>query len=325
MENRASYVTVGTFVVLLMLGLAGFVVWLTKSSFSESIQRYHVYLTGSVTGLLEGSIVRYQGVPVGIVRDIRIAPQDINQIQVLIEVPSETPITEDSIASLELQGITGTAYIQITAGAKDSKPLEPRSYGEIPVIKSKPSTIAAVLDSAPHLVGDLRQLLDRAGKMLNDENQQKVSQILTDATVVSANLRQASGDLSATMTSMRRTADSIDRLTTSIETGWVKPGADAIASLQKTVGIVEVKADQIATDLKRLSSSFASAADNLAGVLKDSRKPLTDFSQRGLYQLSDLAAEMRVLVSTLNRVTTQFERNPARFLIGPGNGGVPAK
>ena len=71
METRASYVLVGAF-VLLMLAAAGlFVVWLGRYQAEETFAYYDIYFGESVAGLQVGGAVRYQGVEVGRVQDIR--------------------------------------------------------------------------------------------------------------------------------------------------------------------------------------------------------------------------------------------------------------
>ena len=74
MEIRAHYVAVGAF-VLLMVALAFVtVLWLARGELRTQYARYDIYFTGPVTGLREGSIVEYNGVPVGKVLDVRIDP-----------------------------------------------------------------------------------------------------------------------------------------------------------------------------------------------------------------------------------------------------------
>jgi phospholipid/cholesterol/gamma-HCH transport system substrate-binding protein len=103
METRASYLLVGGFTLVLMACLFAFIVWLAKSSFEEAnSSRYHIYFTGSVAGLQEGSPVRYRGIALGTVRDIRIDPKNIARVQVTIEVAANTPIKEDAVAYLAL-------------------------------------------------------------------------------------------------------------------------------------------------------------------------------------------------------------------------------
>ena len=84
METRASYVVVGTFVLALIAAAFGVVLFLTRTNFEDTPKTYMSYFTGSVTGLQVGSPVRYRGVPVGSVNDIRIDPSDVERVRVIM-------------------------------------------------------------------------------------------------------------------------------------------------------------------------------------------------------------------------------------------------
>lgn len=185
METRSSYVIVGTFVLFMLAALFAFVIYVAKIQLDEAVLPYHIFFSGSVTGLQEGSAVRYRGVAIGVVSDLRIAPEDASMVRVTIEVPTSTPITQDAVASIEMQGITGIAYIQIFGGAKGSPVIE-RTLGEIPVIPSKPSQISEVFDAAPQLLNRLIQLADRTALFMTPENARRVSNILANTESLSA-------------------------------------------------------------------------------------------------------------------------------------------
>ena len=72
MERRANYAAVGIFVMLAIGLVFGFVYWYSEGRDQSNYQRYEIYFPGSVTGLSEGSSVRYLGVEVGKIRRIRI-------------------------------------------------------------------------------------------------------------------------------------------------------------------------------------------------------------------------------------------------------------
>jgi phospholipid/cholesterol/gamma-HCH transport system substrate-binding protein len=98
METRASYILVGSFVLGLIGAAFVFVIWLAGARFEAAPTRYLVYFEGSVTGLAVASPVRYRGVPVGSVTDIRIDPENIARIRVTAEISAETPIKTDTEA-----------------------------------------------------------------------------------------------------------------------------------------------------------------------------------------------------------------------------------
>ncbi len=142
METRANHLLVGSFVLLLIAGLVVFVVWLARFQFEAEFERYDILFEGRVTGLSVGSKVSLRGVPVGEVRDIGIDPDNVERVRVTIEVAAETPVREDTVASLEQQGITGVANILLSGGSQDSPPLvaaagEPRPVIRVPALRPR--------------------------------------------------------------------------------------------------------------------------------------------------------------------------------------------
>src|SRR3954468_7736747 len=191
METRASYLLVGGFTLVLMACLFAFIVWLAKSSFEEAdSSRYQIYFTGSVAGLNEGSPVRYRGISLGTVRDIRIDPRNIGRVQVIVEVAANTPIKEDSIAYLELEGITGGAYVQISGGTQES-PLLKAENGDLPIIQSRPSSLATLFETTPQLFTNLIALSGQLSGFLTPQNQDEIARILVNVRVATDRLASA--------------------------------------------------------------------------------------------------------------------------------------
>jgi phospholipid/cholesterol/gamma-HCH transport system substrate-binding protein len=95
-ENRANYILVGSFVLLVVLGLFGFVIWLAKIEVDREFARYTIYFDGSVSGLSTASNVLYNGIPVGTVGSIRIDPQNPQRVRVVVDIATDTPVKKDS-------------------------------------------------------------------------------------------------------------------------------------------------------------------------------------------------------------------------------------
>src|SRR5690242_10503168 len=110
METRAQHVLVGAFVLGILVAIVIAVVWVARVQFNREFSYYDIFFTGSVTGLNTGAAVRYNGVQIGRVDEIRIAPSNVEQVRVTIEVDGTVEIKEDAVASLELQGVTGYAF-----------------------------------------------------------------------------------------------------------------------------------------------------------------------------------------------------------------------
>ena len=167
METRASHVLIGGFVLLVIVGLFAFVIWLARVQIDREFARYDIYFEGSVAGLGIGGDVSYRGIRVGTVISITVNPDDPSRVRVIAEIGSDTLIREGDQASLQLQGITGVAFVN-SEGATAEKPLigakadEPR-----PVIPSKPSQIEKLFQGAPELINRGIILTERASELFD--------------------------------------------------------------------------------------------------------------------------------------------------------------
>ncbi len=77
----------------------------------------------SVAGLDVGGEVRYGGVLVGTVTDTKINLQDPTRILVQFRVKKETPVREDTRASITQVGFLGELYLNLEPGSRDALPL----------------------------------------------------------------------------------------------------------------------------------------------------------------------------------------------------------
>jgi phospholipid/cholesterol/gamma-HCH transport system substrate-binding protein len=308
METRASYVLVGAF-VLLMLAAAGlFVVWLGRYQAEEAYAYYDIYFAESVTGLQKGGAVRYQGVEVGRVEDIRIDPTDIQRVKVRVRVDRGTPIRRDATATLELQGITGLVFVQIKGGSNQAAMLPERAEEPIPVIPSRPSLTAQILEGAPNLLGQATALMQQAQELLNADNRRALTETLRNVRDLTENLVGYTERIDALL------ASGTD-LTRDAQTAIEEYGALA-TSLRTQVDSIGGDAGEAVKKMQQAADGFARVSRQLEGLIADNREGISDFSGTGLYEFTQLMIEARVLVESLTRVSQQLERDPARFLFG---------
>ncbi len=317
METRANYLIVGLFVILGMTGLLASAIWIAGSGGGTTRALYDVYFEGSVAGLRPGNPVQYRGIPVGVVADMRIDPENVERILVTLDLDSETPVKTDTEAMLAMQGITGIAYIELAGGTRAAETLRAAPGRDRPVIASRPSQISELIEAAPELVHRTMHLLEQAEILLGPENQARFATSLDNVEKLTGTLADSSGDIAgilkegaATATALRETVERANRM---------------LAALEKESGGIATDSRQVLADTRRAVTELASAAEQLSGFLKDNREPLSNFSSTGLYEFSQLLAESRALVSALNRLAGQFERDPARFLFGDQQQGVEVK
>lgn len=179
METRASYLLVGSFVLVLTAALIAVVVWLGGKGLDQKNVRYASYFAGDVTGLGIGNAVRYRGVPVGSVVNIAIDPKNVERVRVIMEVDETTPIKTDTVAQLALQGITGVAFIQLTGGTQNAAALaRPADKRELPVIATRESAVQKILTRLPEIFEKVLSVADRIVLLFDEKNLGAVTKIL---------------------------------------------------------------------------------------------------------------------------------------------------
>ncbi|QWG14837.1 membrane integrity-associated transporter subunit PqiC [Bradyrhizobium sediminis] len=116
METRAPFVVVGAFVLATIFAVFGFVYWLHNTGGLGPRATYHVQFDGSVPGLLIGAGVLFNGIRVGEVTDLGLAPDNPRRVNATISVASTTPVRSDTKVGLEFQGLTGVPVIALEGG-----------------------------------------------------------------------------------------------------------------------------------------------------------------------------------------------------------------
>ena len=70
------------------------------------------------------------------------------------------------------------------------------------------------------------------------------------------------------------------------------------------------------TEIRGTTEVIRGVSTRLDKIIAETDAPLRDFSQGGLYELSQFIAEARILVDALTRLSKQIERDPARCFFG---------
>jgi len=195
METRANFVLIGAFVLAGLLGAVAFVLWFAQVQLDRSFAYYDIRFD-SVSGLSRASDVRFSGLPVGQVVDVRLSPDRDGSIRVRIEVEADTPIRTDSIATIEAQGVTGVSFVGISAGTPENPLLSEAEFG-IPVITAGRSVLQTLTEDAPQLITEVLEVARAMGEVLGADNQARVEAILTNLEASSNSFASALDDFSA--------------------------------------------------------------------------------------------------------------------------------
>ena len=306
METKASYMLVGGFVLTFLAGLVAFAIWIAKVDLDAEYKDYDIYFEGTVSGLLKRSIVYFQGIPVGDVRDIALAPDDPGRVHVWVRLRAEVPVNEESVAKLEFQGLTGVAYIELYGGTSpDAPPLLPLPGQERPIIKSEASPLLAIFENAPNLVNEAILTIGQVQKLLSDENINSVSSTLRNTERLTGNLANGTEELDLIVADVKQILEqanlTVAKVNTLAETGNTLLEQDAKQLIEETITTM-----QTATTL----------LERVDGMVAANEGAVNQFVNTSLPEASRMILDLRLTARNLSRLMSRIEQNPAEVIFG---------
>jgi phospholipid/cholesterol/gamma-HCH transport system substrate-binding protein len=162
METRAPFVVIGAFVLAAIVAVFGFVYWLNNTGGLGPRTIYHVRFDGSVPGLLIGAGVLFNGIRVGEVTDLALAPDSPRRVDATISVASGTPVRADTKVGLEFQGLTGVPVIALEGGAQVA------GGGEVPTLIAEPGAGLSMTQAARDALRKVDSVLSENSEPLKD-------------------------------------------------------------------------------------------------------------------------------------------------------------
>lgn len=307
MEREANYITVGAFVLLVIAMGTLFVFWYTDRGDEREVTRYEIYFNGSVSGLSEGSPVRYLGVDVGRVVKMALDTRTPDRVQVIVDVDNKAPVSDQTLATLSLQGVTGLLYIDLERDQGD-KPVMARVPSQhYPVIRSVQSDFDLLIASIPELFSQASSLAKRIGDLFSNEN-------VAAATRTVENLSQASEELPAAMHELRQLVADLRRTAHEIETA-----AASVNDVTETAGPdIKLALDRV----RAVAENLAATSSQLETLVAENRTNITRFSDRGLKELENLIRDSRQAAQEFRSLTRSLKNNPAQLIYEPNYAGV---
>ena len=265
MSLQANDFKLGVFFVIAAATFLVILGWLGGWFGEEASNRYVCYFPWSVQGLEKGSAVRYNGVPVGSIETIEIAP-DGRLVEVVMAISTEFPVRDDLAAHLQFVGITGIKVINLQSREEDrvtvpEMDFEP-PYPVIPVSEGSMETLESALERASEIMNevDFRGLSDQTSQLLRNLNE-----LLESATVEDV------------AQSIMGAAEGVDSLATVyIGLGWrLQALADSLAEsapeLSGRVSLLADRVDALACRLDGLAASGSELVDQAGNLMRSIR------------------------------------------------------
>lgn len=280
METKTNYTVVGIAVLVLMVGLLSAMLWLSVGFNQKKYSIYAVYMHEAASGLSQDAPVKYNGVQVGYVRQIKLNQNDPRQVEILLDIEQGTPITTSTSATLNSQGITGVTYIGLSASTPDLTPLKKMQDEPYPVIPTKPSVFNQLDAILKKVSEDVSHVSEEAKLILNEENARNVKGILANFNKFSAVLAHNEKNINVLMTNLSKTSHNFPQMLAELREGITKFNA-----MTETLSI-------------------------------SGKNTLDKLSQEALPPAILLLRKLNAISANLERVSDEMRQNPAVIIRG---------
>ena len=210
METRAPYALIGLFVTAVIAAAFGFVYWLHNSGGLTERTVYRVHFENTVSGLLKGASVLFNGIRVGEVTNLQLDTNNPNVIAATIAVDAGTPVRADTKVGLDFQGLTGVPVVTLQGG---SAPLNTAARAS-----SEPFVLTADPSAGQSMTNAARDTLRRLDTVLTDNAEP---------------LRNTMANLNTFTGALARNSDKLDGIVAGLErlAGGGKPTAPQVYDL----------------------------------------------------------------------------------------------
>ena len=298
METKANYVLIGAFTIIIASALLLFGLWAAKYSSERSWQEYQVVFREAVTGLSVGSPVQYNGIAVGSITKLSLAPNDPRQVIARIRLESSTPVKTDTRAKLAITSLTGPSIIQLSGGTPQAPTLTSVDTRDAPVIQTAPSALQNITDTANRIV-------ERLDQVLSDQNVARIGATLQNLETISGSMANRDEGLQSLIASARDAANNLDRTLDTTNGTIQRLDQNLVQQLPPIL-------DKLDSTLSKLDK----AAGNADAILGENRAAINSFASDGLGQLGPTLSELRSLIRDLRQISDRLEGNPTRYLLG---------
>ncbi|MCL9983742.1 MAG: MlaD family protein [Erythrobacter sp.] len=306
METRANHLWVGAVTLVLLVGLAAFIVWIARLG-QGAQDEFDIFYGQSVDGLANGSQVSFAGVPVGQVTEIALAKGNPEFVRVRIKVKDDVPILVGTQATIQAS-FTGVSTILLDGARKGAPEITCQTTAcpeGRPVIPPGRGGFGELVANAPVLLERLATLTEQLNTILGPENQQEISGILKNTNRLSGGLADATPALVANLEEFQTTLDEFNQTLDSVE-------KLAITTDQ----LVNNEGKPLAAELRTTLRSANAAAAALAATLEDTRPAAKQLRESTLPNAEATLQDLRATSRALRSITEKLESEGAGALVG---------
>lgn len=275
METKANYAIVGFFAVLVIAAAFGFVYWMSEFGRGGPTAQLVIRIPGSANGLSVGSPVRFNGIAVGSVKSLYIDKDDPKFTIAFSEVRADAPVTKSTTAVLEIQGLTGAAYVELSGGSAS----EP-SILEEAIRKEQPAQILADQSSVTNLLATADKILKRADDAIGnlqgfiEDSRGPLTNTVKNAETFSKALADNADGIDTFLKSVSALSDTVTGLS-----GRLDSTLTAVENLVRAVDADKI--NKVIANAETVSQQVADASKKVGPTLDDLKDTINTYKTFG--------------------------------------------
>lgn len=293
-RGRYREVWVGLFVVA---GIAAVLITLAVMTDAALFRGRYIVTTNvpNASGIRKGDPVQMRGVNIGRALGFSIGQQGVD---IRLEIEGDYPIPKDSMVELRSAGLLGGTFADVTPGASK----EMAKWGD----RLPGRTGEGLFDKVDELAGQADKVVVRVQNMLNDEMVGNLQGSAADArqtlAQMQAMLKEQRGELRALTISLRRSAESMEKVT----------GGPELERTVKRMDELTQKLDGTLGTLDRSSNTL----DSILGRMDRGEGTLGKLSKdEQLYKnATDATANMNKAAEDLQKLLADLRANPRKYI-----------
>ncbi len=292
--SRAQKIRLAVFMLLGITVLVGALGAMIGLSLYEERHEYTVRFTESVGGLEVSSPVKYQGLRVGRVESIQVAPDDPAAIEVRLSVATTTVLYVGTEAALDSSGLTGLKTINLSAGDPREGVIPPGSR-----LKSGGSMLEKLKGQAEAVGLKLELIANQLSLWTSDDNRVRVEKMVQSVTTLS-------GDMSAFLRTnrepLRQTLVEVSSASKAF-TGVATSSERGIAAVRKDI---ERTLEEARRTIQEIRKPFqALDAKEITATINATKKAMQSIDRR--VSGNDVTVAIAQMQKALKKLTTLVE------------------
>ena len=296
MENRNSYTIVGMFFMACLTVFAIFIWWMTsKNNTKVDFKEYYIHTTELPSGLKVDSTVKFIGVPAGTVSNINFVDDKNALINITMKIREDLPIKADSVASIEVQAISGVASINISRGTKDF------ASGQKPILQLEESLFSKLGNNAENITLKINQTLDKVDNFFSPENIAHVESVLKNIDKFTQVLTDEEGlsEVDSIVKNMKNFTDTLNKTDTK--------------ELVKNLNTLISNANQVFVSANSAITGYSSLQELITKKAKDGEYDLRNTVGPLLREASDFLNGFDKTLREFRGALQRLEDNPYEF------------